>query len=78
MEIVTETIGQVEVQDGRDLYLIVKRLDDDLSTNECYNYIMPLYWRDNDYPGAVYCTNVRTMQDGPARVIAVVEFRYNV
>ena len=78
MEIKTTPIGQLEVKDGRDLYLQVRRLDDDLSTNEAYNHLMPLYWRDTNCPGALYCTHIRTLQDTPSQVVAIVEFRYNI
>lgn len=78
MEIKIEKIGEVELGQGdRDQYFCVKRLDDDLSVEEAFDYLMPLFYFDNDSPGQYYCTNMRILPDGPAQVVAIVEHRYN-
>lgn len=79
-EIKITPIGEINKGvDGKDQYLLLTRLDDDLSPDFAENWLLPQVYRDTNTPGGYFCHRV-TISKLPSdnEVIAIVHHRYDV
>lgn len=79
--ITIENIGSLSKGiDGSDQYLMMTRMDDDLTPDDAYEIMMRLAWRDCHVPGGYFCKTGEVMQafDGKNKVICVLHHRYDV
>lgn len=78
-EIRTEPIGKIHKGcDGWDQYLLLKRLDDDLTASQAEAWLLPKVYKTTETAGAYYCERV-TISKLPLQneVIAIVHHRFN-
>jgi hypothetical protein len=66
--------------DGSDRYLLVRRLDDDLTEEDVESHIFPTYYRRGNGSGTMFCTSYRYIQDPvhTNRAIVIIQNRYDV
>lgn len=80
MEIKIDGIGVINKDDGRDEYVLLTRLDDDLTPEQATDWLLPRVLHRSQAPGAYYCHTVRAVQahHSANKVICTVEHRYDV
>lgn len=80
MTINITTIGFIDKGiDGKDQYLLVEDNEDNLTPEQAYDHVMPMYYRESTYPGSYFCTSLRVqqVQYRDNEVIVIVEHRYD-
>ena len=80
-EMTATNIGSVDNgMDGRDKYVIVTRLDDDLTPEQAQAWLLELVFNPGNGPGQPYCHTVLAIQafDSPNQCICTVQYRYDV
>ena len=80
MAIKLSAIGTINVEDGRDEYVLMKRLDDELTAEEAEEYMLGRVYRDTDVPGGYFCKRVLISKTVGVddECIAIIHHRYNV
>jgi hypothetical protein len=71
-------IGSVELGCGDcDEVVLLKCLEDDISEQDAYDYLMPLVYRDTNDAGGYFCHRVETIQRSDNEVLCIIHHRYN-
>ena len=73
-------IGDIPMgSDGRDYYLMLTRLDDDLSEDDAHNWLLERYYRDTNTPGGYFCHRVTIvpMPHSDNECIGIVHQRFD-
>jgi hypothetical protein len=80
MEMVFQIIGTVDVEDGRDEYVLMIRKDDELTRQQAHDWLLPRVYRNSNGAGQYYCTKVRVLQEDylTNRVVCIIEHRYDI
>ncbi len=81
MDILVKQIGTVDVDDGRDEYVLLTRKDDDITAEQAMNWLLPRVYRQSYRAGQYYCTYVRTLVEGDVptnKVVCIIEHRYDI
>ena len=81
MEIKIEKIGKIDKGiDGSDEYVLLTRLDDDLTPDQAVDWLLPKVYRECSYPGGYFCQTVLAVQAEYSRntVICTIQHRYDV
>lgn len=81
MEIKRTHIGAIEKGiDGADEYILLERLDDDLTPDQAVEWLHPQVYRDTNQPGGYFCHTVLATQapHSTNAVICIVQHRYDV
>ncbi len=80
MVIVSQIIGNVDVDDGVDQYVLITRKDDTLTKQQAHDWLLSRMYRDSYGAGQYYCTRVRALKEDFAqnRVVCIIEHRYDV
>lgn len=65
--------------DGRDEYVLLTRLDDDLDPDFAHDWLLPQVYRECLRPGGYFCTRV-TIASMPSgnECIAIIHHQYDV
>ena len=66
--------------EGRDEYVLLTRLDDDMTPEFAEDWLLPQVFRESIVAGGYYCTSVTTMPR-PYRdneIVAIIHHRYDV
>lgn len=70
--------GSIELGCGDcDEFVLVKCLDDNISTEDAYNYLMPRVFRDTNDAGGYFCNSIETLQRFDNEVLCIIHHRYN-
>lgn len=79
MEIKMSVIGKLDFGiDGADEYVLISRLDDELTERQAYDYLMPKVYRDCSYPGGYFCTSITIFKKPYVdEFIGIVHHRYD-
>lgn len=80
-EIVATHIGSIDKGcDGRDEYVLVTRLDDDINTSQAETWVLEQCFNPGRGPGSYFCHTVLAVQayDSPNQCICTVQHRYDV
>jgi len=66
--------------DGRDEYLILTRLDDDMTPEQAREWLLPQVYKESSMAGSYFCTSVMVVQAqySTNQVICTVQHRYDV
>lgn len=66
--------------DGKDEYVLMTRLDDDLSPENAHRWFLPVVYSECTHPGGYFCTSIQVVQAqySPNKVIITVLHRYDV
>jgi hypothetical protein len=71
-------IGSVELGCGDcDEFVLLKCLEDDISEQDAYDYLIPLVYRDTNDAGGYFCHRVETFQRSDNEVLCIIHHRYN-
>ena len=78
-EVKVERIGNVELGVGMvDGYVLLRRLDDELTVEQAEEWLLPRVYRDGGLAGGYYCTAVTCFQKNEAEVVAIIHHRWDV
>lgn len=66
--------------DGRDQYVRIRRLDDDLDLDHTYNWLLEQFYRESFVPGGYFCTSVTIVPvpHSTSECIGIIHHRYDV
>ena len=66
--------------DGRDEYLMLTRLDDDMTPEQAHDWLHPQVFRESTQPGSYFCRTVMVVQAqySTNQVICTVQNRYDI
>ena len=64
--------------DGRDEYVLIVRLDDDLTPNDAREWLLPQVYRESSHPGGYFCTSVTILPRHESACVAIIHRRYDV
>ncbi len=80
MAMVYQIIGTVDVEGGRDEYVLMIRKDDALTKRQAHDWLLPRVYRDSRGAGQYYCTRVRALKENHStnRVVCIIEHRYDI
>jgi hypothetical protein len=79
-EFTVEKIGLIDHGcDGSSEYLLVTNPDDETTPDQVIDFLLPLYYRDTQTPGAYFCHTITATHypHSLSKVIAVVHHQYN-
>jgi hypothetical protein len=74
MELEVTTIGTIPKEGGADVYILIRRLDDVLTSKQASQYIIQRFYHETYIPGGSFCNthSVVHQQDSDNVVIATV------
>lgn len=64
--------------DGRDEYVLMVRLDDDLTPEQAREWLLPQVYRESTHPGDYFCTSVTVLPRSDNCCVAIVHRRFDV
>ena len=79
--VVMTRIGSIERGiDGNDSYVMLTRLDDDMTPDQAHAWLLPQVYHESTQPGGYFCTSVMAVQAqySTNQVICTVQHRYDV
>lgn len=78
-EIRQQFIGSLDVEGGRDDYVLLTRLDDELTADEAREHVMRRnFIEGSDRPGSWFCHTATVMTQSANKAVCVVHYRQNV
>lgn len=78
-EIRITPIGVIELGiDGRDQYVLLRRLDDDLTPEQAREWMLPQVYRESMAPGGYFCNSVTILPRHESECVAIIHHRYDV
>lgn len=81
MEIKITKIGKIDNGiDGSDEYVLLTRLDDELTPDQAVDWLHPKVYRECSHPGGYFCRTVLAVQAAYSHneVICTIQHRYDI
>ena len=81
IEITITPIGTIPLGvEGQDQYVMLTRLDDDLTEDCAHQWLITRYYRDTNTPGTYFCHRVSIIPipNNDSAAIGIIHHRYDV
>lgn len=75
-----QSIGSLDSESGTDYYVLLTRIDNDMTPNQASNWLIPRVFVAGKGPGSMFCNSVLAtpVQYSTNAVICTVQHRYDI